>query len=78
MNIYLDLTDPATSGTVSFLEKSNCFFAGLLPAHPRYFLILQYLNNVKVDYNGICAYDPFAEELLAYVMTEDPNTGFAT
>ncbi len=77
VNIYLDLADPAASGAVSLLEKSGCFFAGLLPAHPRYFLILQYLNNVTVDYRRIFHYDPFAQELLDYVRGEDPNANIS-
>jgi len=73
INIYLDLKDPASPEVVMLLEKTGCFFAGFLPAHPRYFLILQYLNNVNVDYDKIAVYDTFAKKLLDYVRDEDPN-----
>ena len=73
INIYLDLKDPASPEVVMLLEKTGCFFAGFLPAHPRYFLILQYLNNVNVDYDKIAVYDTFAKKLLDYVRDEDPD-----
>ena len=45
INVYLDLTDPAINLMVDVLEKQNYFFVGIFPAHPRPFLVLQYLNK---------------------------------
>jgi len=73
ISIYLDLTDPGIDKVVDILEKQNCFFAGVFPAHPRPFLVLQYLNNVYIDYDQISIRDDFARELLEYVKDHDPN-----
>jgi hypothetical protein len=35
-------------------------------------LILQYLNNVDLDYSKISAYSEAAKELLAYIQKLDP------
>jgi anti-sigma regulatory factor (Ser/Thr protein kinase) len=73
INIYLDLTDPGINKAVGILEKQNCYFAGVFPGHSRPFLILQYLNNVQIDYDQIAIYDSFARELFEYIMARDPN-----
>jgi anti-sigma regulatory factor (Ser/Thr protein kinase) len=73
INVYLDLTDPVIYKAITILENQNCYFAGVLPAYPRPFLILQYLNNVYVDYDRIAIYDAFSRELLDYVKDRDRN-----
>ncbi|MEN8200206.1 MAG: hypothetical protein ABFR63_09050, partial [Thermodesulfobacteriota bacterium] len=71
--VYLDLTDPGINKGIDILERQNCFFVGLFPAHPRPFLILQYLNNVSIDYDQIALRDDFARELFDYVKNHDPE-----
>jgi len=73
INIYLDLTDPDINKAVGMLEKQNCYFAGVFPGHPRPFLILQYLNDVYIDYDQIAIYDSFTKELFEYIKDRDPN-----
>ena len=73
ISVYLDLTDPAINKVIDILEKQNCFFVGVFPAHPRPFLLLQYLNNVYIDYDQIAIRDDFARELFDYVKDRDPN-----
>ena len=55
-------------------EKLGFFFAGVLPcARIGDTLILQYLNNVDLDYEKIAAYSDIAKELLGYIRAHDPN-----
>jgi hypothetical protein len=35
-------------------------------------LMLQYLNNVDLDYSKIAAYTEAAKEILAYIQAHDP------
>jgi serine/threonine-protein kinase RsbW len=75
IELVLSLEDPATFFRVSEFEKMGFFFAGILPAtRIGEALILQYLNNVSVDYQKISAYSEAAKRILAYVKQHDPNT----
>ena len=38
-------------------------------------LLLQYLNNVSLDYDKIKIYTDHGEDILAYIKTRDPNRG---
>jgi serine/threonine-protein kinase RsbW len=75
--LYLDLVDPLTSELTHEFEQLGFFFSGILPAaFPRGdALILQYLNNVAVDYSQIHAGSDAGEELVEYVKACDPNSG---
>lgn len=74
INLFLPLEQPATSALTSELESFGFFFAGVLPrARFGDALILQYLNNVDVDYSKITAYSQTAQEILAYIKARDPN-----
>jgi len=50
------------------------FFAGILPAAaPRGdALILQYLNNLSIDYDQIHVASDAAKELISYIRLRDP------
>jgi hypothetical protein len=49
------------------------FFAGILPLSAiGDALILQYLNNVVVDYDKIVLYTDLAKEIRDYVRSHDP------
>ncbi len=74
INLFLNLEDPATYFIAPAMEPYGFFFAGILPrARVGDALILQYLNNVDVDYGKICAHTEVAQELLAYIRQRDPN-----
>lgn len=74
INLFLNLEDPATCYLTEEFEKLGFFFAGILPkAGVGDALILQYLNNVPLDYTKIHAYTDVAKGLLAYVSERDPN-----
>ncbi len=73
VNLFLNLEDPNTFFLTEEFEKLGFYFAGILPC-ARYgdALILQYLNNVDLDYSKISAYSESAKELLAYIQKLDP------
>lgn len=73
INLFLNLEDPATFLLTQEFEKLGFFFAGILPcARVGDALILQYLNNVDLDYSKIAAYTDMAKEILAYIQARDP------
>lgn len=64
----LDLTDPLTPLAVEGMEDLGFFFAGVMPGgQGRDRLVLQYLNNVKLDYEHIKPGSDEAGALLEYV-----------
>jgi serine/threonine-protein kinase RsbW len=72
INLFLNLEDPATFLLTQQFEKLGFFFAGILPrARVGDTLILQYLNNVDLDYSKIAAYTEAAKEILAYIQAHD-------
>lgn len=75
VHLLLGLSDPATPVFCSRFEELGFFFAGILPRGlpSGDALVLQYLNNVRVRYEGIRTASPFAARLVDYVRTHDPN-----
>lgn len=72
--LSLSLENPKTYFFTSEFEKMGFFFAGILPAAKSGdTLLLQYLNNVALDYDKVLAYTDMAKEILAYVKRNDPN-----
>jgi len=75
IQLCLDLSDSSTARLTGAFEDLGFFFAGLLP---KGFargdgLVLQYLNNVPLDYAAINVESQVARELLAYIRAHDPN-----
>jgi serine/threonine-protein kinase RsbW len=75
LNLFLNLSDPSTCTYTAQFEKLGFFFAGILPGglSDGDALILQYLNNVPLDYDAIQVKSATAKKLLAYVREHDPN-----
>jgi len=74
INLFLKLDDPYTCQLTEECEKLGFFFAGILPeSQIGDALILQYLNNVELDYAKIILVSDIANELLAYIREHDPN-----
>ena len=71
--LYLPLLQPPTAGLCASFEAMEFFFCGL-----RYgrggqdWLVLQYLNNQRYDYDQLKAASGFAQELKDYVRERDP------
>jgi serine/threonine-protein kinase RsbW len=75
INLFLNLSDPITATITARIEKLGFFFGGILP-HGFIngdALILQYLNNVPIAYDGIQVKSAMAQKLLEYVRRQDPN-----
>jgi serine/threonine-protein kinase RsbW len=70
--LYLDLCDPFTGILAKDFEEMGFFFSGALPSGNRQDLLLQYLNDIQIDYSKICIASDFANELLAYVKASSP------
>lgn len=76
VNLFLSLEDPATHTLAAEFEKLGFFFAGVLPyARVGDVLILQYLNNVELDYSKIVVYADIGRDLRDYIEQRDPNAG---
>jgi anti-sigma regulatory factor (Ser/Thr protein kinase) len=73
VNLYLDLQDEFSMSKVEELEVMGFFFAGAFPHDPCQYLILQFLNNVPIDYSRIVLASEFSQELMVYVKEQDPN-----
>ncbi len=72
--LYLPLEDPYTGAMCSDCEALGFFIAGILPFFRHGdLLILQYLNNVPIDYSKIQIASEAGREILAYVKDHDPN-----
>jgi len=76
IDLFLPLEDPNTWFVTADLEKLGFFFSGILPETPTGdTLILQYLNNINLDYEQVHVYSDVAGELLSYIKAHDPNAG---
>lgn len=77
IHLRLDLFDPRTSSYVDDFERLGFFFSGILPGgRGGDALILQYLNNVPLDYDKINIDSELGRELLAYIKARDPSLRF--
>lgn len=75
ITLYLNLEHPAIGKLIDSFEYLGFFFAGILPfSHVGDALLLQYLNNVPIDYSKINIAGEMGQEILAYVQESDPNT----
>lgn len=74
--LFLDLENPGSAEIAEDCAEMGFFFAGILPygMHGRHTLILQYLNNLAIDFNLIKLHTPFAGKLLEYVKISQQNT----
>ena len=71
--LYLNLEHPHTRELVLSCEKLGFFFSGILPdALPGHdAIVLQYLNNLAIDYSTITPVCPFARQIVDYICSED-------
>lgn len=75
IHVYLNLFDPITCMLTKQLEDFGFFFAGILPGGIAEgdALILQYLNNVPIQYDKIHLELDQAKTILSYVNARNPN-----
>jgi len=66
--LFLNLGDPITSHICEEIEKLGFLFGGIIPClHFEDTLILQYMNNILIDYSRIKLYSHMAKEIVAYI-----------
>jgi serine/threonine-protein kinase RsbW len=77
IQLMLPLADPATCLMTEAIEDLGFFFSGILP-HESVgdVLLLQYQNNVPLDYDKILVHTETAGELLTYIRARDPSANF--
>jgi serine/threonine-protein kinase RsbW len=74
IQLNIDLGQPGAPELISRCEPLGFFVGGILPGlNDAQTMILQYLNNVPIDYDQIQLYSPLAQEILTYVKGLDPN-----
>lgn len=71
--LSLPLCDPLTGVMTSSFEKLGFFFSGVYPGTGQnHKLMLQFLNNYRVNYEAIKIDGDFGNQLLAYIKEKDP------
>jgi len=74
IELNLDLADPLTCRITEEFERLGFFFGGILPgASGRETFMLQYLNNMIIDYERIKVYSEMGRATLDYIKEHDPN-----
>jgi len=73
IQLFLPLQDPMTYLLTEEFESMGFFFSGILPmSRVGDSLILQYLNNVVIDYDKIVLHTALAKEIREYIRSRDP------
>jgi anti-sigma regulatory factor (Ser/Thr protein kinase) len=74
IQLFISLEDPCTSFMVREFEDMGFFFAGILPLNSvGDTIVLQYLNNVEIDYDKIVLYTEAAKKIKDYIKSKDPD-----
>ena len=74
--LHIDMEDPNASFVAAECEKSGFFFSGVLPfgMNNKHEFILQYMNNLAINYDIIKPYSQSATDILNFIRTFDMNT----
>ena len=73
--LHIDMEDPKAAFVARECERSGFFFSGVLPfgLNNKHEFILQYMNNLAINFDIIKPFSPGAVEILNYVRTFDPD-----
>ncbi|MBU1138194.1 MAG: hypothetical protein KKA76_04375, partial [Proteobacteria bacterium] len=73
--LFINLEKSGAARLAELCEDMGFFFSGILPFGLRgqHSLILQYRNNLSLDYDAIQLYGPAAVRLKNYIEQHDPN-----
>jgi serine/threonine-protein kinase RsbW len=72
IELFMDLSDPGVPWLVPKLEERRFFFTGVMPGMSwGDALVMQHMEGVQVDYDGIVTVEDFTKELLDYVRRLD-------
>jgi serine/threonine-protein kinase RsbW len=77
VTLWLNLQDPRTAALTEAVERLGFFFAGILPGGVEGgdAIILQYLNNVPLDFSRIQLVSETADALLEYIRESSGRHG---
>ncbi len=70
IGLEVSMLDPMTYSSISDFEQLGFFFSGVLPG--KEIFMLQYLNNLALDYELIKLHSDMGKEILAYIRSEEP------
>jgi serine/threonine-protein kinase RsbW len=70
--LEISMMAPETHVMTAEFEKLGFFFSGIVPGKNT--LMLQYFNNVQLDYSLIKIHSKIGREILSYVEAHDPNS----
>jgi serine/threonine-protein kinase RsbW len=75
INVFIDLSNPATPLMAPEIEKLGFFFGGVLPnaAMGDDALVFQYLKGTPINYGEIQLASSFGRKILEYIRLNDPN-----
>jgi anti-sigma regulatory factor (Ser/Thr protein kinase)/GNAT superfamily N-acetyltransferase len=74
IQLYCNLGDPISYYMIPEFERLGFFFLGIKPSSTLGdAVILQYFNNVAINYDRIQLASPVGRELLSYVRKHEPN-----
>ena len=72
--LFLNLCDPLTAKMTTEFEKMGFFFAGINPGSSGTdLLVLQFLNNLAVDYSRLQFASETGRQIAEYIRLHDPN-----
>ena len=71
--LHLDLGSPLTGRLAAEFEDLGFFFAGINPGMGKDTLVLQYLNNLQMDYDSLQLASETGQRLARYIRHLDPN-----
>jgi len=72
--MYVNMEDENAINNIEEFEKLGYFFVGVFPYfHHNHTLVMEYINNIKFDYDAITVLTPMAQELKKYIQKLDPN-----
>ncbi len=74
--LHIDMEDPQAAFVAGECGRAGFFFSGVLPfgMNDKHELILQYMNNLAINYDIIKPYSQKALEILNYVRSVDPDS----
>jgi hypothetical protein len=70
IGLEVSMLDPMSYGTISDFEGLGFLFSGVLPG--KEIFMLQYLNNLALDYELIRLHSDMGKEILAYIRSQGP------
>lgn len=73
ISIFINIEDPAVPELCDQFEAHNFFFCGIIPDDQNLYLVLQYLNNQKYNYDALNIESEFGKKIFEYVRRNHTN-----